>query len=254
MPELSIPKKRSNYYYCKVTKNKRPISLSFFKLSLIQICPLSNNQGYALIFKMPTSEYNHQVIHELEKDITEEIVAKNSKWFKNDLTRETIEQLFKSSISQQEFTVYYSNLRPPNTSITNFEQWHYDKKFSMPIQMLCKISCDGLFIYPKKFQLRWMITTMDEYDEENHINDISIDTSEKIEIEDFWKQQYDEIAEKIIATEKKHLDILEKCKQYKQQLQKHLENIQQTDSLKEWNESIESFKKLLLSWNENTFC
>jgi len=75
----------------------------------------------------------------------------NKEWFKNDLSRETIEQLFKSSMNHQEFLVYYSALRPPTSSnIPFFEEWIQEKKYAMPIPIKCKVVCDGIFIYPKK--------------------------------------------------------------------------------------------------------
>lgn len=253
MYELATPKKRSNNYYVKITQDKKPIFLSFFKLNLIQVCPLSNQQGYAYIFKIPTTEYNYKVIQEIEENIVEQIIEKNHKWFKNDLSADTIRNLFKSSIHNQEFLVYYSTMRPPNSTILNFDQWHTDKKYSMPISIRCKVQCDGLFIYPKKFQLRWILTTFNEYDEESHLEEVSIDPEERREIEEYWTEQYQGVVEKITVIKEKQEQILLKCKNVQEELESLFGQIKETESLNEWNLKIEAFKKRLLSWNESVF-
>jgi len=250
---VSSPKKRSDSFHIKITNDKKPISLSFFKLGLIQVCPLSKNQGYALIFKIPSSEYNYKVIQDLETSIVQQIIEKNHTWFKNDLSEETIRNLFKSSIYNQELLVYYSSIRPPNSSITNIERWNYDKKYSMPIQMRCKIQCDGMFIYSKKFELRWILTAFNEYDEENNLEEISIDPEERLEIEDYWKEQYDGAIEKLKKFQDKQEDILLKCKNNQRDMETLFEKIKETECLADWNLKIDSLKKLILSWNENVF-
>lgn len=236
--ELAAPKKRINHYYIRVSKEKKPISLAFFKVQLLHVYPLSHQQGYALMLKIPETEYNYQQLKDLENSIVEQIAEKNKEWFKNDLARETIEQLFKSSMNHQEFLVYYSALRPPTSSnIPFFEEWIQEKKYTMPLPIKCKVVCDGVFIYPKKFHLRWILTDLQEYDEKVY-DDAGFDYDHRLEIEAYWKTQWESI----------HKSISKQIQRYEKlqcELKETFDNIQETSSLKLWETKIEQFKQQL---------
>ena len=237
--ELAIPKKRSNHYYISISEEKKAIHLAFFKVQMLHVYPLSHQQGFALVLKIPETEYNYQRLKDLENSIVEQIAEKNKEWFKNDLSRETIEQLFKSSMNHQEFLVYYSALRPPTSSnIPFFEEWIQEKKYAMPLPIKCKVVCDGAFIYPKKFHLRWILTDLQEYDE-NVYDDAGFDYDHRVEIEAYWKEQL-QIVEQLLEKQ------IYKFQKMKGELKETFDHIQETTSLKLWETKIEKFKQQLL--------
>ena len=242
--ELYTPIKHSNYFHIKVTDNKRPLCLSFFKVNLVQVHPLSHQQGFALILKISPNEYNYKELEHIEESIIDKLVENNPKWFKNDLSREKIEQLFKSSIHQNELCVYYSNLRTPETKITDFAKWFNDRKYSMPIPVKCSIKCDGMFIYPKKFNLRWTLVGFNEF--EDNGQEIEIDLEERLSIENYWKTKYEQKIELLNMEIKEHNLIIEEKEKMKDQLENYFHKIKQIENLNEWDSEIERFRSIIV--------
>jgi hypothetical protein len=171
-------------------------------------------------------------------------VENNPKWFKNDLSREKIEQLFKSSIHQNELCVYYSNLRTPETKITDFAKWFNDRKYSMPIPVKCSIKCDGMFIYPKKFNLRWTLVGFNEF--EDNGQEIEIDLEERLSIENYWKTKYEQKIELLNMEIKEHNLIIEEKEKMKDQLENYFHKIKQIENLNEWDSEIERFRSIIV--------
>jgi len=242
--ELQAPIKHSNYFHIKVTDNKKPLSLSFFKVNLVQVHKLSHQQGYALILKISPNEYNYNELHHIEADIINKLSENNSKWFKNDLSHEKIEQLFKSSIYQNELCVYYSNLRTPNTKIADFSKWFNDRKYSMPVAVKCSIKCDGLFIYQKKFNLRWTLTGFNEF--EDNGQEIEIDLEERLSIEKYWEKQYEEKINQIDSKIQEYQNMIKEKEKIKDQLIDHFNKIQTIENLNEWDSEIDIFRSIIV--------
>ena len=65
--ELSAPKKHGSYYHLKVTQHKSSLHLSFFKVNLVQIYPLSRQQGYALVLKLSPNDDSYKELSQMKK-------------------------------------------------------------------------------------------------------------------------------------------------------------------------------------------
>lgn len=186
MYELSALKQRSKYYHADIKEDSKTIYLSFFKVNVIQITPLSKDQGYSFVIKVPENDCNYKVIKNIEEYTIHQIIENNGSWFNNDLNEEIIRKSFKSTLNNGNINVYYSSQRPPDSvseAMFDFDKWCTDNKYNTSLSIRCKIKCEGIYIYPKKFLLRWIITSIDEYDEDADINEVTIDNEEKQEIE-----------------------------------------------------------------------
>jgi len=233
--ELSTPRKRTNYYYIQVTEARKPISLAFFKANIVQVYPMKNQDGYVLILKICDHEYNKRWLIDIQEFVLESLVQQNRAWFKNELSAEKINEMFKRPLNDNELIVYYSNARPPASHIPNFQEWQNTHKYSMPIPIKCKIVCEGLYIYAKQFTLRWTLSNIDEYVEDT---DLEMDSEQRMEIEEYWRIKCDE-------QNKSLEEKIGQLRGYQEKMWRELREIQESVSLKEWNLKIDQMKNIL---------
>lgn len=134
--------------------------------------------------RVPKDDFAKETIQELEEFCIQEIIKKNSQWFKNALEEEKIRELFDSSLSGETIILYVSALRSyfsgEDTPICNWLETHKHT----PKNVRCTIVCDGLFIYPRKFGMRWIVRELGEYKEDPE--EILPDVPEILE---HWKER-----------------------------------------------------------------
>lgn len=236
--ELSTPKKHGSYYHLKIVNHKKPLVLSFFKVNLVQLYPLSRQQGFALVLKLSPTDDTYKELIEMETQIIEQMIQYNSQWFQNELTSEQIHEMFQSSIHQNEFCVYYSYVRTPKSNIQDILKWYQERKYSLPISVQCKIKCDGLFIYPKKFSLRWTLTELNEY-EDVIPEELEIDTEQRLSIEDYWK-------ERCQTTLSMYQRKIEAFQILQSNLIQQVSQMEKASSLNQWEMEIEKLKEMIV--------
>lgn len=251
MYELSALKQRSKYYHADIKENNKNVYLSFFKANVIQVTPLSKDQGFSFIIKVPENDYNYGIIKNIEEYVIQQIIENNGNWFNNDLSEEIIRESFKSTLSGGNINIYYSTQRPPDSAIFDFEKWYNDNKYNSSLSIRCKIKCEGVYIYPKKFLLRWIITAIDEYDEDVDINEIIIDNEERQEIEKYWKDNYETFIAKLNQNKQKCMDMLVEYKNIQEKTEQLFKQIDKSENMNEWDLNINKFKNFIMSCNEN---
>lgn len=232
--EFTIPKKHGKYYHLKVLEDQKPKQISFFKTMLVQLHPLNHQQGYALSLKLSPNDPIYSVLKELDQQVLEQMIQTNQNWFQNDLTETEIRDMFKPSLIQNEMIVYYSHLRPPHTHISDLHHWIQHHKYSLPISIKCTLKCDGLFVYPTYFQLRWTVVQMDEYED----IEIEIDTEERLSIETYWKLQ---VAQKL--KELRHQ--IQLLYQKETLLNDCIQRMEQSVSMNKWELEIEQLRSFM---------
>ena len=107
----------------------------------------------------------------------------------------------------------------------------------MPLPIKCKVICDGVFIYPKKFHLRWILTDLQEYDE-NIYDDAGFDYDHRLEIEAYWKSRWESVHQSLSKE-------IQRFERLQRDLKETFDNIQETTSLKLWETKIDQFKNQL---------
>ena len=162
------------------------------------------------------------------------MIQTNQNWFQNDLTETEIRAMFKPSFVQNELTVYYSHLRPPHTHIADIHEWIQQHKYSLPISIKCTLKCDGLFVYPTYFQLRWTLVQIDEFED----IELEIDTDERLSIETYWKTLVEKKSKEI----RQHIESL-----YQQEdlLKRTIQRMEQSVSMNEWELEIEQLRSFM---------
>lgn len=214
---LQAPVKKSNYYYCKLTDNQaRLFSLKIPFCSLQQAWLLSKQQGYLLHLRVPRDDFAKETIQELENFCIQELVKNNKKWFRNELEESKIQEMYDSCISQDVLHIYVSSLRSYLTgpgAEMGVCDWLENGKHKFPQLVQCTVVCDGLFIYPKKFGLRWVIREIGEYQEQEH-EDILPEVQDIVE---HWTERGNTFLQKL---DEKIKMLMERREQVARQLEK----------------------------------
>lgn len=179
------PVKKDTHYSSRITTtSKRGVKLRIPYSVIKQSMLLSNKHGHLIDIQVPENDFAMEAILSIEKSCVAELIKNNSKWFDNSLNEDKIPTLLESCVHDDNcLQIYSSNIRSVavfNNSIISVSDW-LEKN---PIEVSLTIFCDGMFIYPTRFGLRWIISEIKEC--ENNAEDICPDIGE---LEEFWKDK-----------------------------------------------------------------
>lgn len=169
---LDKPVKKNTTYHSRLSVNgKRIVKLNVPYGVLKQSLVLTNKQGYLVDIRVPPNDYSVEYISMIEKQCIKELIKQNSNWFKNGLNADAIPSMLESCITRDtSIHIYASNIRSSGVcseGLINMDEWF--AKYRNLTKVSLKIVCDGLYIYPDKFGLRWIITEIQEYQEPEDI-------------------------------------------------------------------------------------
>jgi len=201
------PVKKATYYHSRITDDhKRILKLTIPYSILKNYLVLSNKQGYLLDVRVPTNDFAMDTIQELEALCIQELIKNNAKWFKNSLEEEKIREYFESCIVGDNLRIYASALRSSGVqheTMVNVGEWLQTYRNQIPKQITITIVCDGMFIYPHKFGLRWIVREIKEYQEPEEI------VPEVDEIVTFWQEKASQFVEELLSQKKHWLQKIE---------------------------------------------
>lgn len=225
---LKPPIKKSNYYFCKLlTNDSKQFKLNIPYASIMGISILSKQQGYHTIINVPQDDYAKETIISLEKYCLQEMVRNNNKWFNNNLTEDKINDLFESSVIEENAISLYVSLVRTYFSGENVSigEWLEREKNNTPKNISLSIICDGLFIYKHKFGLRWVIKEINK-NNEDYTDEIIPD---KNDIVDFWQDNVNEYINNLDELSKEYETKISDIKKNKQFVISQMEKIKITD-------------------------
>ena len=180
---------------------------------------LANKQGYLMNLRVPTDDFSMEYIKQMEQECIDIMIKENANWFDNALDEAKIRSLLDSCISDIDSLQVYSSVIRSNAIINganvSVEEWLYSRKTQLPNEASLSIVCDGMFVYPDKFGLRWIIKDMRAYNDEPEICEIVPELSELVI---YWKErsiqyltelnlQKDALNQKIMDVDKKIEDV-----------------------------------------------
>ena len=195
MLQIHPPVKKSKYYFSKVTRNGNQVLLKVPYAAIAEMVPLSKQDGYQVVLDISQDQNALEVVKNLEKQCVNSLRENNRKWFRNALDNSVIEEMFDPTMGKDgSMRCYISFLRSHlEVASSDFPDWY--KKCQLPAPYHVTLHCDGLFIYPDRFGLRWIIHSIKEYKEDP--DDI---VPEYAEIISYWEEK--------IEARKKILDAL----------------------------------------------
>lgn len=247
---LHSPQRKSKYYFCRISdSNKKNIKLKIPYGTLLQYLLLSGQQGYSLHIKLPKNDYALENILEIEETCITEITNKNKEWFKNEMSEETIRELFQSSFDEDNILrCYISLLRAPTTKpgilVSELLQTY---KHSLPKNIQVTILCDGLYIYPNSFGLRWIVSEIGDSEEPG---DILPETSDIIE---YWTEKKEACLEQLHTYDQHFRKKLQDISKLKEEIEHRYLRILEISNVDLLEEEIHRFREVLRSVDEKTF-
>lgn len=187
MIQVHPPIKKSKYFFCKVTKDGNRIMLKIPYAVFTEVVSLSKQEGYLSLIDLAQDHNALEIINTIEQYCKEAILNNNRKWFRNSLDEDTIMEMFDPTLLQTTVRSYISFLRShleiPNYS--DFPDWN--SKCKLPFSCHVTLICDGLFIYPDRFGLRWIVHSIKDFKEDP--NEI---VPEYGEIISYWEEKVEQ--------------------------------------------------------------
>lgn len=176
------PEAKKNYYVSKCCK---PVYYDLIDIKITKTTKL--NEGY--LFAVHINNDTKEFLKNVDDSAIDNLITNNSQWFKNELSKEEIQTLFKSSFCSQNSTMLLY--------ITNNTKIYINNKLSEIPELFLniskriiniKIQLIGMFIYSNQTYNKWLMNTIYIYDEDEDI----LYRESKEEIEKYWKERMDE--------------------------------------------------------------
>jgi tetrahydromethanopterin S-methyltransferase subunit B len=197
-----------------------------------------NNKDKKYIFENPVDAYG-------KYENSGVAIVNNNKWFNNNLQEDEIHEFFRPSLNteQDTMTVMISDIRDiiitHNESVIDSLE-NIDLK-NPHIELSLEIEAQGLYFFPKKFGIRWIVNKLSIYNSDLISSENTIDSDnliDKVDIENEWECEVDTIKESIekdITIFKSKITSLEK---YSNDIQESLETAKNTLDIGEWNAKL----------------
>jgi len=189
------PIHKSKYYFSKITnEDKKPIIIKLPYTSVQQLLSLSSKQGYLMHLGLHQEQNALQIIKNIESICMTELIKNNDKWFRNSLDETTIREMFHSTVEQDIVFAYISLLRShlELPKFADIPEWFNSVKNNLPKSYYITLICDGLFIYPSRFGIRWIVHSIKDFKEET--DEIIPDYEDIIQ---YWQEQVDDTKKKL---------------------------------------------------------
>jgi hypothetical protein len=243
--QIREPIKKEKNYIAKITNElNKQIRIKISDAVFMSLNSLEGGGRTMRIYINDNDTVNN--VSSIDDQVRKITIEKNQDWFNNNLTNETIDQLFRNSMNKTNNTmlVLISDTNEPSVYVNGVtdEDFNINNiKSKTPVSLV--IEAQGLLIYPKKFGIRWIVRSIYI---SNNSND---DTQEHIyidkeSIEESWKSDIVEMGFKIDAD----ISILESRIKELNNLRSSITNYYETaikeDSINSvWHESLNLITK-----------
>lgn len=166
MLKIHPPTKKNNYYFSKITQDNNTVVLKMPYAAISQMVSLSKQDGYMVTIDISQDQNAVEFINKLESLCVQTLNSNNKKWFRNALEESVIQEMFDPTLVQHSVRSYISLLRShlEVPGYADFPEWF--NKCKLPAAFHVTLVCDGLFIYPNRFGIRWIIRSIKENKEE----------------------------------------------------------------------------------------
>ena len=195
---LHSPKKKTKNYVSKISIDNKNLSI---KIPFAQFIHLQDFEGGKLLkCWLPKESSAVEKLTEIDLQVLKSVIENNTLWFKNNLDSSKINTFFRNSFNEHRntITVLLSKYKEPNIYLNNKEididSAELNALNLKDKQLYIELESNGLYFYPQKFGIRWLvknlyITTNNDTSNEDLIN--------KTDIETYWKEDLDELENNI---------------------------------------------------------
>lgn len=239
---LHNPKKKATNYVAKITDDTGKIIRVKIPACKIVYLREQPTGGHLLRLIISKELEQYKEIQEIDDSICENAISNNQKWFHNNLQEDEIKEFFRPSLNiiQDTITVMISDIKDivitlNGVVIDSIDEIDYK---SQTIDLSLEIEAQGLYFFPKKFGIRWIVNKLTFSNIELINKNDTDDIIDRTLIENEWKNEIFSIKELIkedIGTLTNKINLL---KDYSIELENSLEETIKISSIKEWNQNF----------------
>lgn len=249
---IDPPEKRKDYYVSRMSNKKsQPYTLTITEAKVVAIHEIANDGGY--IVKIWVPESFADTIQNIDEFATEASREHNQEWFNNALPKDRFSEYFRPSIDERQMcTCLVSMTKIPRSVIWCGEQVDdfefvakRERRELQKMSCTCTLEIQGLYFYPKKFGVRWIIRNIEFFDpaaveEESDEDNTAVDRED---IETFWNAELMEVIGMLDNDVAKLQKKMEDINSIKNNLHRYLATAKkQPECNSVWDESLEALK------------
>jgi len=195
---ISEPIKKEKNFIAKITnESNKQIRIKVSDAVFMSLTALAGGGRTIRIYVNDLETINN--VSNIDDQARKITIQKNQEWFNNNLTSETIDQLFRNSMNKTNNTmlVLISDTNEPTIYINGIQDNEFDiNTLTSKTSFSLSLEAQGLLIYPKKFGIRWIVRSI--YITNNNIDELNENEFvDKESIEESWKCDISEIESKI---------------------------------------------------------
>lgn len=242
------PVEKQNIFVAKVSDDSQGKVVRLrIDASFLSITPLEKG-GNTMKIYVPDTKASRP-ISQIDDIVRAETIAKNSQWFDNEMSDDAINTLFRDSLNKvrNTMTVLLSEAWEPNWFL-NDEYMENPPELKSGTQLTLELEVMGLYFYPKKFGIRWMVrniylSDIDKLDVEAE------DCVDKRYIEDIWSRDIEEVCtgiDKDISFFKNNIAKLETVKN--DMTRHYTEAVDRKAMDEEWTSALAALSKRCASY------
>jgi hypothetical protein len=252
---LENPRKKATNYVSKITDDNGKIIKVKIPYSKYVYLHEQQAGGHLLRILLEDNSKPLLKIKDIDENVRMNAVDNNTKWFHNSLSENEIESYFRKSIQDHNnvITVMIPDIHDIIIRYNNevIEKLSTDKFQDPNIYLSLEIEAQGLYFFPKRFGIRWIVNKLSIHNEFQ--NESSFDEFiDKENIENEWTEDIQHIEVMI----NKDIEILEKktlqLDQLKKNLYETLENAKNIKNVsKEWHIKLKELSHRITKYYES---
>lgn len=216
------PVKRSKAFVSEIrTKNGKPFIVKLVNVRVQDVFHLKDHKGHLLQIGVPAEASAFDAIRTLDELALQETLQRKNQWFPNSkLSKERVLEYFRSSLTSFPSNcvqVLVSESREPlqmtwkGEPVECFDTlMRNGKRMVRDATATLQIEAHGIYFYEQRFGIRWILRSASFGDGEVFGDASSESHVERDEIEEFWKEELEDVRESI---ERDVLDLEEKIRQ-----------------------------------------
>ncbi len=255
------PVRKKDVYVSRMrTPRNKPVRIRVHNLRFLGIHPLEGTLGFLLKFALPKDSPAIEEFKEWDQAGLTATMQQFPSWFPSSaMPPNQIEQCFRSSLDAPcVLTALASSLKQPtelrvqnhDVTLKALFAWNRDNLR----QLVCSVDLEaqGLYFYPKRFGIRWMIRSLRFADPSNLTGETEdLTPANKMDIEQDWKEEISETVGSIHAMCESYRAKLQELEELEHQLVTSFEEaVSQTSMNKTWNQSLENVRSKITAYQK----
>jgi len=248
---IENPKKKKGMYISKVvTNNNKEVRLKINLAKFISLQKIPESGDLLKIWLNPSVNENIiNIFKKIDEEVLHAIIDNNEIWFENGLSLDKINDFFRPSLNVLNNTILLLNSNTEDSLITydnNIVDSLNDITF-IDTHMNIEVELKGLYFFPKKCGIRWIIRKI-IINKENS-NENTSDWLDRKTIDEEWENDLHTINNNIDDHCDKLINKINNMRQFKKEINDRFEESKKIDLIdKEWNKILHNLSKKIIKY------